>query len=205
MHQTAFPTLFCWTRFGTEAGEPIGSILNRKEIERLANDGVFYWGIGNSVAPGIASLLERATTPEVLFSPIKSRPRPVDVAPETVVRWREATTIAGDRITIPETVRVTSRPSRAHYALVCAATEPLEVGHLGRLRFSELRNLVSGHPLGTSQVTAVVSREIEAVAGRDDGYVVALRASLVEPYFVRLAAPCVGRRLDLSLPRAKRT
>jgi hypothetical protein len=27
--------MFCWTRFGTEAGEPIEQILERKEDERL--------------------------------------------------------------------------------------------------------------------------------------------------------------------------
>jgi hypothetical protein len=189
MQQTVLPTSFCWTRFGTEAGEPIGSILHRKEMERLANDGTFYWGIGNSVAPGVASLLERVAVPEVLFSPIKGRPRAVDVAPTGVVRWREAITLTGDRIMLPDTIRVTSRPSRSHYALVCSVTDPLEVAHLGRLRFSELRNLVSGRLLGASQVTAVVRREVDAIPGRDDGYVVALRARLVEPYFVRLTAP----------------
>jgi hypothetical protein len=47
-----------------------------------------------------------------------------------------------------------------------------------------------------SQVTAVVSREVDAVQNRDDGYVVALRARLVEPYFVRLAAPSVEARIE---------
>src|SRR5581483_5352783 len=191
MQQMDLPSLFCWTRFGTEAGEPIGAILHRKELERLANNGMFFWGVGNSVAPGMAALVEQAATPEVLFSPIKSRPRAADVAPECVVRWREATTIAGDRIALPDTVRVTSRASRSHYALVCSSTEPLEVGCLGRLRFNELRNLVRGQPLGSSQVTALVTHEHDAVADGEDGYLVALRAFLVEPYFVRLAAPCV--------------
>jgi hypothetical protein len=198
MQQTALPTLFCWTRFGTEAGEGIGSILQRKEIERLANGRVFYWGVGNSVAPGIASLLRRVATPELLFSPIKSRPRPEDVAPERIVRWREAITIAGDRITLPDTVCVTSRQARSHYALVCSSTEPLEVETLGRLHFSELRNLGSGQPLGSSQVTAVVTRQVDSGAHRNDGYVIALRAFLVEPYFVRLAAPCVESPIELA-------
>ena len=47
------PTIFCWTRFGGEAGEPIEQILFRKEQERLANGGVFLWGIGNAVGPSI--------------------------------------------------------------------------------------------------------------------------------------------------------
>src|SRR5690349_18595295 len=114
MQQTDLPPFFCWTRFGTEAGELIESIFRRKEAERLANDGTFYWGVGNSVAPGVIALLERAPLPEVLFSPIKSRARPVDVRPGHVVRWREAITIAGDRMILPDTVRITSGPSRSH-------------------------------------------------------------------------------------------
>ena len=72
---TCLPTIFCWTRFGAEAGETIETILERKERERQANRGVYFWGIGNSVAPGIAELVRRTTSPEVLFSSIKSRPR----------------------------------------------------------------------------------------------------------------------------------
>jgi hypothetical protein len=47
-----------------------------------------------------------------------------------------------------------------------------------------LTNLVSWRRLGGSQVTAVVKRLPKALGGA--GYPVALRAALVEPYFVRL-------------------
>ncbi len=195
MQQTDLPNSFCWSRFGTEAGEPIGAILLRKEKERRANNGTFYWGIGNSVGPGIAALLERVATPEVLFSPIKSRPRAVDVARTNVMRWLEATTLNGDRISLPDTVRITSRSSRFHYALVCSAEAPLELGQLGQLKFDELRNLRSGQPLGASQVTAVVSRGPSELLD-DAGYLVALRASLVAPYFVRLTRAVLGSALS---------
>lgn len=195
MQQTDLPHFFCWTRYGTEAGEPIESILLRKEAERLANNGTFYWGIGNSVAPGIIALLKRAARPDVLFSPIKSRARAVDVAPSHVARWRGAITLAGDRRILPDTVRITSGPSRSHYALVCSTAAPLELADLGRLHFNELRNLVSGSPLGASQVTALVSRQPRDATTDNDGYVVALRACLVEPYFVRLSDPVVETEL----------
>ncbi len=58
---------------------------------------------------------------------------------------------------------------------------------LGRLNFLELENLVSGRALGASQVTAVVSKAQGESTGSE--YVVALRASLVSPYFVRLRNP----------------
>lgn len=182
------PPIFCWTRFGTEAGEPIEAILERKEHERRNNGGVYFWGIGNSVAPGIAELMRRTASPEVLFSPISSRPRAVDVHPPALVRWLGGVTLSGERITLPRTARVTSRQSRsAHYALVCGSTKPLQFGDLGQVKFGTLRNLVSGSPLGSSQVTAVV----ELLSGHDDSrdYVIALRSYLVAPYFIRLACP----------------
>jgi hypothetical protein len=186
------PQAFCWTRFGTEAGESIETILARKEAERQANDGIFLWGIGTSVAPGLRELLRRGIEPEVLFSPIRGRARDVDVAPPRVVTWRSGETIAGDAVELPPAVRVLSRapvdgnPS-PHYALVCWSAKPLKPSQLGTLEFAALQNLVSGSQLGASQVTAVVARSTT----RDGGavYPVVLRVSLAAPYFLRLRTP----------------
>ena len=188
----ALPSSFCWTRFGTEAGETIEAILARKEAERQANGGAFFWGIGNSVAPAVAELVRRVDEPEVLFSPIKSRPRQVDVAPRSVVRWTLAEGLSGDTFELPSHANVTSqwdpnRPARAHYALVCSSAEPLKIADAGRLSFGALRNLRSGAPLGASQVTAVVHRADRSHGGNE--YPVAFRAALVAPYFVRLGRP----------------
>ena len=186
------PHSFCWTRFGSEAGETIEAILARKETERQANSGVFYWGVGNSIAAAIAELLDVVDHPEVLFSPIKSRPRRVDVAPERIVRWASAQGLTGETFDLPPHASVTSRwnplrPATAHYALVCMTNEPLEITNSARLHFGALRNLRTGAPLGASQVTAVVHR---GEMSRDDGaYPVAFRASLVPPYFIRLRQP----------------
>lgn len=187
----AIPSAFCWTRFGTEAGETIEEILDRKEQERRDNDGVFFWGIGNSVAPGLAALLEMSERPEVLFSPIKGRPRAVDRAPAARFAWRAGQDLSGAHFELPPLARVTSGgpaggPGRAHYALVCASSGPLAVDRGGvDLDFSDLRNLVSGNPLGASQVTAVV-RMLRSGSRSDLRYIVAMRAELTPPYFVRL-------------------
>jgi hypothetical protein len=184
------PTIFCWTRFGTEAGETIDAILERKERERRANGGVYFWGIGNSVAPGLAELVRRTAHPNVLFSPIKSRPRAVDVHPPAVVRWRGGVTLSDERISFPHTVRVMSGQSTAsRYALVCASDDPLRLGDWGRLKFGALQNLLSGKALGSSQVTAVVERRLDLEAGQE--YPVAFRARLIPPYFLRLVDPAV--------------
>jgi hypothetical protein len=189
MHEfLALPLAFCWTRFGTEAGETVETILERKERERRENGGVFFWGIGNSVGPAIAELVSRTASPEVLFSPIRSQPRTVDVHPPALTRWHGAITVAGDRIMLPSAVRILS--SRSHtqrYALVCASEHPLRPADCGRLDFGALRNLVSGNRVGASQVTAVVERLPNRTEGPE--YAVALRAQLVPPYFVRLTHP----------------
>jgi hypothetical protein len=194
MSLPVLPEVFCWTRFGPEAGEGIGGIMARKERERRANGGLFTWGVGNSVAPGITELLRHPGIPEVLFSPIRARPRRIDLAPNLVVRWRAATTLAGRRITLQDTFTVTSgvhslESAGAHYALVCSTEAPLTHSDGGQLRFSELRNLQSGKPLGPSQVTAVVRRLSDQAAPSGSVYVVALRARLTDPYFLRLEEP----------------
>lgn len=185
------PDVFCWTRFGTEAGETIEEILERKERERQDNDGVFFWGIGNSVAPGLVALLERCDRPEVLFSPIKGRPRAVDRAPAARFAWRAGHDLDGGRFELPSAARVTSGgapggPRRAHYALVCASPGPLSINLAdAELDFLALRNLLSGNPLGVSQVTAVV-QVLREQPESDLRYRVAMRARLAPPYFVRL-------------------
>ena len=192
-HTQQLPRIFCWTRFGTEAGQSIERILERKEAERRSNGGVFLWGIGNSVAPGIAELVRRSYDPEVLFSPIKSRPRSADVNPASVASWTVGETLAGSQFDLPRTVSVLSRcrdeaRCAPHYALICSLYEPLVLADHGRLAFHALRNVVSGNPLGASQVTAVV-RRIEVRDGEGGNYPVALRARLVAPYFIRLREP----------------
>jgi hypothetical protein len=188
------PTSFCWTRIGTEAGQPLHQILRRKEEERRANDGVFLWGIGNAVGPGIQELVRTCETPEVLFSPIVGSPRRVDSDPESVVAWTTGQTGDGREFQLPTHSLVTSRqsvssPKVAHYALVCSCQEPLGAhSPVGSFSFNCLRNLLSGNPVGASQVTAVVARNDRfSVEGRI--YEVALRARLVYPYFIRLRHP----------------
>lgn len=186
------PSIFCWTRFGTEAGEPIERILERKDLERHANGNVFYWGVGNSVAPGITELIRQSNRPEVLFSPIRSRPRAVDARPASVLAWRVGETLRGERFELPPTVLVTSRGEASsalpHYALVCWSESPLVPGNFGQLSFAALRNLLSGKRVGASQVTAIVKNHGHQATGGLQ-YRVSLRTSLVPPFFVRLREP----------------
>lgn len=188
------PKWFCWTRFGSEAGQPVNQILNRKEEERIANGGVFFWGIGNAVGPSIRGLLRWTACPEVLFSPIRSSPQARDVSPSAVIAWTHAHTLAGSPFQLPESSLITSKsnpssPRLAHYALVCYSERPLGIsGCDEQLRFKDLRNLLTGRPVAPSQVTAVVKRQ---GGSQQDGplYPIELRVRLVPPYFLRLTRP----------------
>lgn len=185
------PDCFCWTRFGTEAAQTIQQILARKEEERLANGGRFLWGIGNAIGPSLKALLQNTSDPEVLFSPMKGTPKSIDVKPEAVVAWTSGETLYGDFFTLPSCSLVTSRsnpatPKHSHYALVCHSDNPLSPSGLaGQVSISQIRNILTGRPVGASQVTAVVQ---QASSGAEDSsaYPVTVRAKLVAPYFVRL-------------------
>lgn len=195
----ALPLHFCWTRFGTESGESIERILERKERERLEHDGMFLWGIGNSVGPAVRELVRREARPLVLFSPMRSRPKLIDVAPSAVLSWTRAVTLSDEEWRMPTGLQVLSRAAtdggthkRSHYALVCRSESPLKVdGPCGDLDFDELVNLVSHSKLGHSQVTSVVQRKpsFGTVGTR---YPIGFVAELVFPYFIKLVDPVLA-------------
>lgn len=186
------PLVFCWTKFGVESGENTDVIFDRKDRERQLNGGTFLWGIGNSVGPSLLALLRRTTAPVVVFTPIISRPSPTDVNPERVVEWTSARGLDGMEFDIPACSKVVSRAvdgprGQRHYSLVCSAPNDLrEVNVDAQFGSASVRNLVSGSPVGSSQVTSVVES-----TGEDGGraYSVRVVAELVYPYMLELSRP----------------
>lgn len=196
MISPTWPQRFCWTRFGTEAGETIGSIVARKEQERLLSDGMFLWGIGNSIGPAVQELVRVENTPQVLFSPMRSKAKAIDVSPSRLLAWTRATTLSNEDWLIPDGIQVVSRANTAsgevkstHYALVCRSAGPLKLQEgTPELFFDDLENLLSQNKLGHSQVTSVV-RHRPGNKGTGAAYEVGLVAELVYPYFVHLHDP----------------
>lgn len=190
---------FCWTRFGPESGEPFSEILARKEVERQSNGGTFLWGIGNALWPSLQDLLKSTNEPFLLFSPIRSKPKVEDVAPEKVVVWLSGRTPWGDRYTLPEHSHVISRytPNKSrlgHYALVCHSLEPLELVEDAELiYFQKCRNYLTGRKLGASQVTAVVYQD-DTSPNVEPSYPIVLTVRLATPYFIKLEDPVVISR-----------
>lgn len=188
----------------------MSAILQRKEAERRANDGVFLWGIGSSVRPSLLELLRLTSRPTAVFSPMASRPRPIDVAPRAVVVWRSAVDLDGLPFVLPRYSIVTSRKwtregQTRHYALVCRRERPIGRSEdLAWLDSGCVRNLRGGTNVGASQVTSVVTRGAPEEAG-SVRYDVAFTARLVAPYFVELKDPVdVPKSLRLDDPTADR-
>lgn len=187
------PEVFCWTKFGSEAGEEPHAIFERKEIERRKNGGVFLWGVGNSIRPSLLSLLAFVRQPEVLFSPMKAAAAKKDAEPTELVMWCDGIGFDGLPYALPDASLVTSRhdrlrPNPRHFALVCYKDSPLldESIASSEVSLESIRNLKTGTPLGASQVTSVV-RVVNA-AGGGTRYPVVARARLVYPFLVRLTS-----------------
>lgn len=199
----------CWTRMQAEAGQKIEGIIARKEIERRAGEGLFFWGIGNAPSRAIRSLAAAGENIDVVFSLMKSRPKKEDAAPESILVWNSYFDAAGKEQPLPPHVLITSRMhvsmacKRAHYALMCSSDAMLCLGNQGAFDHAAYRNVgEAGGPIGNSQVTALVVRtrsESEAAA-----YAINLRAKLVSSYWVKLGQPRAlsdaRRRALMALP-----
>ncbi|TCS37906.1 hypothetical protein EDC30_103198 [Paucimonas lemoignei] len=196
------PRVFCWTKMGTEAGQSLDTILRRKELERRAGNGVFAWGIGNSL--GTSAELARNQSPgrevEVLFTPMKSAPKSVDVTPSSLLLWLAYLGDNGNLVDLPRHMFVTSRggiEKRSHYALLCQSDVSIEEqSNAGIFDAIYAKNLASLNPIGASQVTSVVSYQPKVRLSKgpltfEKPYQVAFRAKFFGKGFVRLARPVV--------------
>src|SRR5262245_28060526 len=79
---------FVWTKIGIESGEILEQIVSRKNAERLAGGGQFWWGIGSSLGLAVRSVArEQGGSLPVLFSMMRSRPKAVDTKPNFIWIW----------------------------------------------------------------------------------------------------------------------
>jgi hypothetical protein len=184
---------------GVEAGQTVEEILRRKDLERECGDGVFAWGIGNSVGPALqqARRLANSGSIDALFTKMKSLPSPIDTSPGGVVMWRGYCLGDGSVRPLPSHMLITSRQhaasgaeKRHHFALFCRSPESIfNAEEEVQIDSAYARNLVSNGKVGSSQVTAVVSYSEERTVEIGRRYSVLFRATLTGHAFVRLAEP----------------
>ncbi len=198
MTTNQLPSTFCWTKMGTESGEELSAIIRRKEWERQLGGGCFFWGVGQSLGENAKVAARDLASLRVVFSPMSSKPKAIDVAPSGVVLWNAWVDACGQIRRLPAHCFVTSRASlpsgrkkESHYALVCFSDSEL-VSQQENICISpnHLCNLKTNKPLGASQVTSIVrvlSRADETCAAKS--YAVSFTAELRSPYCVQLAQP----------------
>lgn len=189
-------SVVCWTRMQAEAGQDIQEIVARKELERLAGEGLFFWGIGNAPSRSIKELAKSYEDIDVVFSLMKTRPKVRDAAPMGILAWLSYLDANGLERPVPPGVLVTSRmetPSgtkKSHYALMCWSDAKLRLADDGPFDQTAYRNVgETGGAVSHSQVTALLVRM--GVESSETDYRINLRAKLAGSYWVRLARPCV--------------
>lgn len=184
----------CWSRMQAEAGQALAAIIKRKEVERQAGDGVFFWGVGNPPALATNALARAAVQVPAIFSIMKSRPKASDIAPARTFVWRQYIDAFGMIRPLPAHALITSRadsgtgPKRSHYSLICRSDKPLELRHDKPFDPEAYRNASSaGGRVGASQVTALLRRV--AVEQETSDYAANMVACLTGSYWVRLTDP----------------
>lgn len=188
--------IVCWTRMQAEAGQDIRSIIARKELERQAGSGLFFWGVGNAPNRRTKDFAAKASEIDVVFSLMKGRPREADSSPSSVVVWRTYFDTKGHEHELPSNVLITSRASTeltmksTHYALMCWSDDQLQFGDFGPFDPSMYRNVGgTGGRVSHSQVTALVVKT-EPTA-QESAYRINMRARLTGSFWVKLGNPCL--------------
>jgi hypothetical protein len=186
----------CWTKMQAEAGQPIETIVLRKELERQAGNGIFMWGVGNAPALLINTLARLEQRVPVVFSLMKSKPKAIDVAPPAgTLVWRRYIDSNGYERDIPSHIVITSRgaedwPNKRHYALMCYSASPLRIVRGLGFDHHAYRNASGvGAPVGASQVTSLLRRV--GWPSDDAEYEANLSADLTQSYWVKLTDPAL--------------
>lgn len=191
---------FIWSKMQMESGLPLPQILVLKEAERLAGDGVFWWGIGSALDRNAIcrAAAEAGGTLPVLFSLMLSQPQRKDSLPDHVTVWTKWET-DGKAQELPLHVLSFSRghARKYHYALVCRSAAPLAL--VSHPFDPTCCQNPSGNPVAGSQVTALLQGDIEDRNHSPGIYHFGFRATLAEPWFVKLTDPLRVAATDAQL------
>lgn len=194
----------CWSRMQAEAGQGLAAIIARKEREREAGDGLFFWGVGNAPAVKTNELARLKHPVRVVFSIMKGKPRAEDLRPRQTLVWRKYLDANGVERDLPPNALITSRAEtksatkKRHFALMCFSNAQLRITRGAAFDPRAYRNVGgAGAIVGASQVTALLRRTGPPAATSD--YEANLQAQLTGSYWVRLSDPIVLSSDKLSI------
>ena len=185
--------IICWSRMQAESGQGLEQIVARKEREREAGEGLFFWGVGNAPSTVTRALAKTETSIPVIFSTMKSRPKKVDTNPSAISVWETYFDYNGIERPLPRHALITSKaytasgPKKRHYALMCLSKKPLKLSTGVGFDPSAYRNCGANEgKIGPSQVTALVKKKFPFGTSQ---YEENLSAQLTGSYWVKLGRP----------------
>ncbi len=213
------PRAFCWQRIGPYSEQSTRLVVYRKNLERLAGDGEYWWGHGiggicDSIDPHLINAVKQSERPpKVLFSPMKDEE---DVHKRKQGRRIifEAETMDGTRYELPPHVIMTRTldDKRPYFALICSSPEPLNPAPNRIIERIDVTNYRSIHKNGKrseqnlkaagQRTTMVIERFGSERRLATDGYPVIFQAKLIWPYCVRLLYKS-RKKQELKLPDRK--
>jgi len=181
---------FVWTRVGAEGGQTLKSILAIKEAERQAGNGVFWWGVGNSLGDKLSTRAKEAGGGlDIIFSQMLIGAHKKDSHPAGVCLWTIWEDTGGQEHEIPGHVLEWSAGTAGkakHYALVCHSDKPIVMDYLpfDKTLFKTVGNKIPGD----SQISALLRGDIEADQSSGK-YTQGFRAKLIYPWMATLVKP----------------
>lgn len=191
--QNSQAEIICWSRMQAESGQGLQRIVARKERERQAGKGLFFWGVGNAPSTVTRALAKTETPIPVIFSTMKSRPKKVDTNPSAISVWETYFDHDGIERPLPRHALITSKahtnsgPKKRHYALMCFSKETLKLSTGIGFDPSAYRNCGANEgKIGPSQVTALVKKKFPMGTSQ---YEANLSAQLTGSYWVKLGRP----------------
>ena len=176
------------------------NIVTRKEAERAAGSGEFWWGLSAPLGADVEDLaLQNGGTLPSLFSASNA---PLSHSRHIYI-WREWQSVlhARQHGTVPSHVIVTSgynsdakKDTRklAHYALVCHTDVKLALGSLGYCDLTQCRTTKNQKPIKYIIGARLLEKHLPLISGRGTSPTVrsiAFTANLITHCYVKLKNP----------------
>ncbi len=197
---------FVWSEIGFDAGETPEHVIVRKEAERIAGAGEFWWVVGSPLGITVEAKAEQnGGTLPVLFSKSRSTEQRESRQVRIWDTWRSLLH-PQKHGRIPDHVIVTSGhdlgKKLARYALICRSDAKLSLRAVGFCDLAQCRSLKSAGRVKSLRGTHVL-RKGEPLISRqgtnsESVYSVVLRATLVGHSYVLLENSRVLTQDELS-------
>ena len=176
---------FVWSVIGEDASEPLPDVLIRKEAERVAGNGEFWWGLGAALGDVASVAMANDGLLPVVFSARQPKTYASDLSAQVWNGWE--TTGDGNSGALPNNVLITSaydprKEGSTHYALVCRCSSQLVLCDYV-FNPARCRQVKSGVPPAYSQRAALLKGELAHARGN---YTKGFAAELVAPWYVKL-------------------